>query len=118
MCMDLLANVSAPHAGADPSVCPYPAGSPECPVLSGESHLAGSPLSHERSDGSSVLVYTGRSHIPGPRTPLVGWQVRLVPILRDPVVSMLNLQRRYGNIVTFGQSPAAPVLVFGPEYNH
>ncbi|MFL5732803.1 MAG: cytochrome P450 [Chloroflexia bacterium] len=61
---------------------------------------------------------TSRSAIPGPRPPLIGWQARLLPILRDPVLGMLKLRQRYGDIVAFGQSPAAPVLIFGPEYNH
>jgi cytochrome P450 len=67
---------------------------------------------------ATPVTTSGRSSIPGPRTPLIGWQVRLIPFLRDPVVGMLELQRRYGNIVAFGQSPSAPLLVFGPEYNH
>src|SRR5207249_6449679 len=108
--------------------CPCPVTNPHadavwavmCPVAHG-GNQSSQAMSRELPSipaPATAATSVGRSSIPGPRTPLVGWQVRLIPILRDPVVGMLNLQRRYGNIVAFGQSPSAPVLVFGPEYNH
>src|SRR5690242_13256512 len=60
-----------------------------------------------------------RTPIPGPPTPpLVGWKAHVIPILRDPVLSMLRLQHKYGDIVALGQNATAPILVFAPEYNH
>jgi cytochrome P450 len=108
MCTDLLANISGLY-GSYPAT--HPAG--VCPV----DHAGSLPDLHAVPTPVTRPL-GGRSSIPGPRTPLIGWQARLVPVLRDPVVGMLKLQRRYGDIVAFGQSPAAPVLIFGPKYNH
>src|SRR5690242_19962058 len=60
-----------------------------------------------------------RRAIPGPRAlPLLDWIGNTIPILRDPIVQMLNLQERYGDIVSLGHRKTAPILVFSPEYNH
>src|SRR5438045_1763856 len=60
-----------------------------------------------------------RRAIPGPHSlPLLDWIGNTVPILQDPVVQMLELQKRYGDIVSLGRRRAAPILVFSPEYNH
>src|SRR6476620_1538115 len=116
MCTDLLANTSALQG-------PYPVAQPHgvCPVEHARPSVSPAFQAQPVPVGDEAGIHThaalaageasgrGRSSIPGPRTPLIGWQARLIPILRDPVVGMLELQRRYGDIVAFGQNPSAPV---------
>src|SRR4051794_32414123 len=60
-----------------------------------------------------------RPTMPGPKTlTRFGWYAYSLPKLTDPVVSLLNLQAKYGDIVSLGQDKKAPVIVFGPKYNH
>lgn len=55
---------------------------------------------------------------PGLRSlPVLKWYPKVLPLLRDPVVSLLQLQSKYGDVVSLGEEKNAPVLVFGPEYN-
>src|SRR6478672_11079036 len=56
---------------------------------------------------------------PGPRAlPGLDWVGNAIPVLRDPVIRMLELQEKYGDIVALGRRKGAPILVFSPEYNH
>src|SRR5262245_57990969 len=56
---------------------------------------------------------------PGPRTlPALDWIGNVLCILRDPVVHLLKLQAKYGDIVVLGRRKSAPVVIFSPEYNH
>lgn len=60
-----------------------------------------------------------RLRIPGPRVlPGIGWYLHTLPMLRDPVMCMIRLRERYGDIVALGRHKRAPVVVFSPEYNH
>ncbi len=76
-----------------------------------------------RSDKGKGHLATGvgqaarhRIDIPGPGgPPLLDWTVHILPLLADPVVGMLKLQRQYGDIVALGRSSSAPVLLFAPE---
>jgi cytochrome P450 len=61
----------------------------------------------------------GRSAMPGPKVPRrIGWYLNTLPRLTDPVMYLLELQAKYGDLVSLGPSKNAPVIVFGPEYNH
>ncbi|MEO8287938.1 MAG: cytochrome P450 [Chloroflexota bacterium] len=61
----------------------------------------------------------GRPQMPGPPTlPGAGWYAYALPRLKDPVLTLLELQAKYGDIVSLGRNKAAPILVFGPENNH
>ena len=59
------------------------------------------------------------SQLPGPRlSPMLGWWPNVLPMLRDPAISMLHLWYRYGDAVSLGNYRDAPILiVFSPEYN-
>lgn len=57
--------------------------------------------------------------IPGPPSlPLLGWRPTALLLLRDPVLHLLRLRRRYGDVVSLGREKGSPVCVFAPEYNH
>lgn len=72
---------------------------------------------YEWAKASKLTAYN-RAAIPGPAsTPLVDWRIRLLPVLRDPVMGMLRFRKLYGDIVAVDPSDAAPILVFAPEYN-
>ncbi len=59
-----------------------------------------------------------RAKVPSLRAgPALDWRLRMLPLLRDPVVSMLRLQRDYGDIVALGTQGSAPVLIFSPDFN-
>jgi cytochrome P450 len=61
----------------------------------------------------------GRPRMPGPKVlPRIGWYLYTLPRLGDPVKTLLTLQAKYGDIVSLGPDKNAPVLIFGPEYNH
>ncbi len=64
-------------------------------------------------------VGSARPRIPGPDSPpLIGWRARVIGLLRDPILGMLRLQSRYGDIVALGHEADSPILVFAPEHNH
>ncbi len=68
---------------------------------------------------SSATARLAPSEIPGPRPwPMLGWRGHLPQLLRDPAVQLRHLQQTYGDIVSLGPAPGAPVIVFAPEYNH
>jgi cytochrome P450 len=50
--------------------------------------------------------------------PGIGWYIYALTRINDPVMAMLKLQAEYGDIVSLGAGKKAPVLIFGPEYNH
>ncbi len=55
------------------------------------------------------------SRIPGPG--LFGNVPIGASMLRNPADTLLRLQRRYGNVVTFGKGPLAYTCLFGPDAN-
>lgn len=60
-----------------------------------------------------------RKQMPGPKTmPYVGWYIYALSRINDPVMGLLKLQENYGDIVSLGPDKRAPVIVFGPKYNH
>ncbi len=59
-----------------------------------------------------------RRAIPSLRpVPLLGWRATALRLLRDPVLTLLRLQQRYGDIVALGPEPDAPVCTFAPAYH-
>ncbi len=74
------------------------------------------PRSATGQDNWATPAINGSASIPGPGgPPLLGWQMQLLRLLRDPMMGMLKLQRQYGDIVALGRSASAPVLIFSPE---
>jgi cytochrome P450 len=60
-----------------------------------------------------------RRRPPGPpAVPGLDWIGNVLPVLRDPVVRLLELQQKYGDIIAMGKRKSAPIVVFSPEYNH
>src|SRR4051812_1286142 len=75
------------------------------------------------SEWSETVQYApvsrNRAGIPGPSSPpLLDWRFHLLPLLIDPVVGMLKLQSRYGDVIALGRNDSAPVLMLSPEYTH
>jgi cytochrome P450 len=82
-----------------------------------ETAMASAPAARD-TDAVPTVRGRPRRAIPGPPAPpLLGWRATAVRILRDPVVHLLRLQRRYGDIVSLGHERSAPVCVFAPVYN-
>jgi len=64
--------------------------------------------------GSETL----RTEIPGPSpTPVLGWWPWLVRFAVDPLASLENLRKQYGDIVRLGIGKYPSVIVFDPAYN-
>jgi len=72
------------------------------------------PTTSPSTDGAP----RSRRDIPTLRSvPLLGWHATALRLLRDPVLSLLRLQQRYGDIVALGPEPGAPICTFAPAYN-
>jgi len=56
--------------------------------------------------------------IPGPRAlPLLGWQVNLFKLFREPFSYSRFLHKKHGNLVALAEGNLAYVCAFGPELN-
>ena len=69
-----------------------------------------------KSGGKTAVSLAG---IPGPPDRrLLGMQTNLLPLLRDPIGYMLDLHRKYGDVVALTRGDNPNIFVFSPEYNH
>jgi cytochrome P450 len=60
-----------------------------------------------------------RRQMPGPKTRTrLGWYIYALSRINDPVMALLKLQEKYGDVVSLGPDKGAPVIIFGPKYNH
>jgi cytochrome P450 len=56
--------------------------------------------------------------IPGPSpVPLLGWMPELLRFALNPLHTLEDLRKKYGNIVRLGYGDTPGVIVFSPEYN-
>ena len=56
--------------------------------------------------------------IPGPSpAPVLGWLPLLLRFARDPLDSLENLRKQYGNILQLGIRKYPVILIFHPDYN-
>jgi cytochrome P450 len=56
--------------------------------------------------------------IPGPSPiPLLGWMPELIRFSIDPLSTLINFRKKYGDIVRLGYGKAPAVIVFDPDYN-
>ncbi len=78
-----------------------------------------SESAHPLAPAANPTASSGRPIVPGPQAlPVLDWFLNALLILRDPVVNLLDLQKKYGDIVAVGRRKSAPIVVFSPEYNH
>ena len=59
-----------------------------------------------------------RGKIPGPLpAPILGWLPWLIRFAFDPLASLENLRRRYGDIIKLGIGKHPVIIIFDPGYN-
>ena len=65
-----------------------------------------------------MTSYSSAVEIPGPSpVPLLGWMPELLRFAFDPLNTLENLRKKYGNVVRLGYGDVPGVIVFSPEYN-
>jgi cytochrome P450 len=56
--------------------------------------------------------------IPGPSpVPFLGWLPKMIRFVSDPLSTLENLRRRYGNMIRLGIGKYPIIIIFDPEYN-
>lgn len=66
---------------------------------------------------TATIVPGDESLLPGPRPiPVLGWRGRVIPILLDPAMRMLEINRTYGDLAVLSRDKGSPVFIFSPEY--
>ncbi len=59
-----------------------------------------------------------QSKIPGPiPAPIFGWLPFLLQFAKNPLPTLENLRRQYGDLIQLGINNYSAVIVFDPEYN-
>ena len=68
---------------------------------------------------TTALVQTERSpRLPGPpRWPILGWQLRALQMLSDPLAHFMRSYRRFGALSAWDYKKPRHVYAFGPELN-
>jgi len=60
-----------------------------------------------------------RGKIPGPLpAPILGWLPWLLRFAFDPLTSLENLRRQYGDMIKLGSRKYPAIIIFDPKYNH
>src|SRR4051794_2595042 len=65
---------------------------------------------------SAIAVPATAPAIPGPGViPGLGWRTNFIPLLRNPIPYMQQLQQTYGDVVALSQAAPAFLFIFGAD---
>jgi cytochrome P450 len=67
---------------------------------------------------TTIVSENLRGKIPGPLpAPILGWLPWLIRFAFEPLASLENLRRQYGDIIKLGSRKYPAIIIFNPDYN-
>ena len=67
---------------------------------------------------ATITSLKSQSKIPGPSpAPILGWLPFLLQFGRDPLTTLENLRKQYGDLIRLGINNYSAIVIFAPEYN-